>query len=80
MESTLRQKMVEHEQVEAQIQTEHDEEVQALHQQKQQLIRQLEDSKLRYNQSIKEQDQHVRPWIHTLFVLSIFNSIHSLFI
>lgn len=61
MEATLTRRTAEHEQVEAQIQTEHDEEVQALHQQKQQLVRQLEDTKLRYTQSIKEQDQHVRP-------------------
>ncbi len=70
MESTLRCQMVEHEQVEAQIQTEHDEEVQALHQQKQQLVRQLEDTKLRYSQSIKEQDQHVRS--HSMHELMVF--------
>lgn len=60
MEATINRKIAEHEQVEAQIQTEHDEEVQALHQQKQQLARQLDDIKLCYSQSLKEQDKHVR--------------------
>ena len=60
MEATMTQKIAEHDQLEAQIQTEHEEEVKALHQQKQQLARQLDDAKMRYHKLSKEQDQHVR--------------------
>lgn len=60
MEATLNRKMAEHEELETQIQTEHDEEVKALYQQKQQLARQLEEAKMSYYQSIDEQDQRVR--------------------
>ena len=67
----MTRKIAEHDQLEAQIQTEHDEEVKALHQQKQQLARQLEDTKKHYHQLAKEQDQHVRVacYVHHCTVL-----------
>ena len=52
--------MEEHEELESQIQTEHEEEVKALYQQKQQLVRQLEDAKMSYYRNFSEQDQRVR--------------------
>lgn len=60
MEATLHKKMEEHEELESQIQTEHEEEVKALYQQKQQLVRQLEDAKMSYYRNFSEQDQRVR--------------------
>ena len=56
----MTRKIAEHDQLKAQKQTEYEEEVKALHQQKQQLARQLEDAKMGHYQQTMEQDQHVR--------------------
>ena len=52
-------KMEEHDQLDAQFQAEHEEEVRALRQQKQQLARQIEEIKTHYQQLINEQDKQV---------------------
>lgn len=59
LESTLLSKMEEHDQLDAQFQAEHEEEVRALRQQKQQLARQIEEIKTQYQQLINEQDKQV---------------------
>ena len=59
MESTLLSKMKEHDQLDAQFQAEHEEEVRALRQQKQQLVRQMEELRSHYSQSINEQEKQV---------------------
>lgn len=59
LESTLLSKMEEHDQLDAQFQAEHEEEVRALRQQKQQLARQIEEIKTHYQQLINEQDKQV---------------------
>jgi uncharacterized protein involved in exopolysaccharide biosynthesis len=51
--------MEEHDQLDAQFQAEHEEEVKALRQQKQQLARQIEEIKTHYQQLINEQDKQV---------------------
>ena len=63
MESTLLSKMEEHDQLDAQFQAEHEEEVRALRQQKQQLARQIEEIKTHYQQLINEQDKQVYIYI-----------------
>ena len=56
--------MEEHDQLDAQFQAEHEEEVRALRQQKHQLARQLEELKSHYQQSINEQDNQVYTIVH----------------
>lgn len=66
LESTLLSKMEEHDQLDAQFQAEHEEEVKALRQQKQQLARQIEEIKTHYQQLVNEQDKQV----HNVVILS----------
>ena len=51
--------MKEHDQLDAQFQAEHEEEVRALRQQKQQLVRQIDEIKSHYQQLINEQEKQV---------------------
>ena len=59
LESTLLNKIEEHDQLDAQFQAEHEEEVRALRQQKQQLARQIEEIKTHYEQLMNNQDKQV---------------------
>ena len=59
LENTLAAKMEEHELLESQFTMEHEEEVRALRQQKQQLMQQLEESKGHYQNILDDQEQQV---------------------
>ena len=52
-------KINEHDQLDAQFQAEHEEEVKALRQQKQVLVRQLEEIKSHYQQALNDQEKQV---------------------
>lgn len=64
LEATLLHKMKEHDQLDAQFQAEHEEEVRALRQQKQQLIRQIEELKSHYQQLLNEHEKQVHAIIN----------------
>lgn len=59
LEATLTDKIEEHEHLEAQFTAEHEEEVRALRQQKQHLMKQLEDAKEHYENILDNQEQQV---------------------
>lgn len=56
----MAEKIEEHELLEAQFTTEHEEEVRALRQQKQHLMKQLEESKEHYENILDNQEQEVK--------------------
>ena len=60
LEETLRLKQEEYEQAESQFHAEHEEEVRALRQQKQHILRQNEELKSHYQQLLDDQDKQVR--------------------
>ncbi len=59
LEKTLVEKIQEHDQQELQFHTEHEEEVMALHQQKQQLAKQMDELKKHYHKLLNDQDNQV---------------------
>ncbi len=60
LEVTLAEKMEEHELFETQFTAEHEEEVRALRQQKQHLMKQLEEVKEHYQTILDDQEQQVK--------------------
>lgn len=74
MESTLLSKMHEHDLLDAQFQAEHEEEVRALRQQKQMLVRQLEELKSHYQQAINEHEKQVNVQL-LLFIITCHNIV-----
>lgn len=61
LEATLAEKVEEHEVFESQFTAEHEEEVRALRQQKQQLMKQLDEVREQYQTILDDQEQQVWP-------------------
>ena len=70
LEKTLVEKIQEHDQQELQFHTEHEEEVRALYQQKQQLVKQMDDLKKHYHRLLNDQDNQVSIWIYTYYFMA----------